>query len=168
MIVVLMGVCGCGKTTVGRALAADLGWPFHDADVFHPPANVAKMAAGTPLTDDDRWPWLDRIAAAMREIDAAGRNAVLACSALKQSYRDRIARAGDVRFVSLKGDVATIGARLAARQHEYMPASLLPSQFATLEEPADALVVDIRADVPTQVAAIRDGLALHATARTPA
>jgi len=168
MIVVLMGVCGCGKTTVGRALAADLGWPFHDADGFHPPANVAKMAAGTPLTDDDRWPWLDRIAASMREIDAAGNHAVLACSALKQAYRERIARAGGVRFVFLKGDAATIGARLASRRHEYMPASLLPSQFATLEEPADALVVDIRDDVPAQVAAIRRGLALHAAARSPA
>ncbi len=162
MIVVLMGVCGCGKTTVGRALAGQLAWPFHDADAFHPPANVEKMGAGVPLTDDDRWPWLDRIAAEMGAIDAAGAHAVLACSALKQAYRDRIAAAGDVRFVYLRGDGATIAARLATRQHEYMPASLLPSQFATLEEPPDALVVDIRADVPTQVAAIRRGLALDA------
>ena len=160
MIVVLMGVCGCGKTTVGHALAGQLAWPFHDADGFHPPANVAKMAAGTPLTDDDRWPWLDRIAAEMGAIDASGGNVVLACSALKQAYRDRIAKAGDVRFVFLRGDQATIAARLATRQHEYMPASLLPSQFAALEEPQDALVVDIRADVATQVAAIRRGLAL--------
>jgi carbohydrate kinase (thermoresistant glucokinase family) len=160
MIVVLMGVCGSGKTTVGEALAAALGWPFHDADGFHPPANVAKMAAGTPLTDDDRWPWLDRIAAEMRRVDDAGRHAVLACSALKDAYRERIARAGDVRFVYLRGDYATIAGRLAARQHAYMPASLLESQFAALEEPAGALVVDIRDDVATQVAAIRHGLSL--------
>ena len=160
MIVVLMGVCGSGKNTVGEALAAALGWPFHDADGFHPPANVAKMAAGTPLTDDDRWPWLDRIAAEMRRVDDAGRHAVLACSALKDAYRERIARAGDVRFVYLRGDYATIAGRLAARQHAYMPASLLESQFAALEEPAGALVVDIRDDVATQVAAIRHGLSL--------
>ena len=164
MIVVLMGVCGCGKTTVGRALAGQLAWPFHDADGFHPQANVAKMAAGVPLTDDDRWPWLDRIASEMGAIDRAGGHAVLACSALKQAYRDRIAKAGDVRMVFLRGDHATIAARLATRQHEYMPATLLPSQFATLEEPTDALVVDIRADVATQVAAIRRGLALDAAA----
>src|SRR4030095_7561965 len=86
MIVVLMGVCGCGKTTVGRALAGQLAWPFHDADGFHPPVNVAKMATGTPLTDDDRWPWLDRIAMEMGAIDQTGGSAVLACSALKQAY----------------------------------------------------------------------------------
>ena len=166
MIVVLMGVCGCGKTTVGRALAGQLAWPFHDGDGFHPPGNVAKMAAGTPLTDADRWPWLDRIAAEMGAVDGAGGHAVLACSALKQAYRDRIAKGGDVRFVFLRGDQATIAARLATRQHEYMPASLLPSQFAALEEPQDAFVVDIRADVATQVAAIRRGLALD-TATQP-
>jgi gluconokinase len=157
MIVVLMGVTGSGKTTVGRALAQSLGWAFYDADDFHPPANVAKMASGVPLTDNDRWPWLDRIADLLGRVQANGSHAVLACSALKQAYRDRIARAGDVHFVYLKGDLATIEARLAARRHKYMPSSLLPSQFATLEEPANALVVDIRADV---VAAIRDGLQL--------
>jgi gluconokinase len=160
MVVVLMGVTGSGKTTVGRALAQSLGWAFYDADDYHPPANVAKMASGVPLTDNDRWPWLDRIADMLGRVQANGSHAVLACSALKQTYRDRIARAGDVHFVYLKGDLATIEARLAARRHKYMPASLLPSQFATLEEPADALVVDIRADVVVQVAAIRDGLQL--------
>ncbi len=168
MIVVLMGVCGSGKTRVGRALAESLAWPFYDADDYHPPANVAKMTAGVPLTDDDRWPWLDRI---VEELAHAGANdgnavlacdgnAVLACSALRQIYRDRIARAGNVRFVFLKGDLATIAARLAARSHKYMPASLLPSQLATLEEPADALVVDIRADIQVKVATIREGLGL--------
>jgi len=160
MILVLMGVCGSGKTTVGEALAASLGCAFLDADDFHPPANVAKMASGQPLTDDDRWPWLDRIVAELSRILARGDNAVLACSALKQSYRERLQRAGDVRIVYLKGDAATISARLASRQHEYMPPSLLPSQFAALEEPDDALVVDIREPVSSQVQYIRDAFAL--------
>ena len=160
MIVVVMGVSGCGKTTVGRALAEALGWPFLDADDFHPPANVEKMRAGTPLTDDDRWPWLDRLAAEMSAIDARGGGAVLGCSALKEAYRTRLARAGDVRLVHLKGDRATIASRLAARAGHYMPPTLLASQFATLEEPADAIVVDIRLAVPEQVATIRDALCL--------
>lgn len=160
MIVVLMGVCGSGKTKVGRTLAASLSWPFYDADDFHPPANIEKMAAGIPLTDDDRWPWLDRIVDALADAGADRDNAVLACSALRQSYRDRLMRAGSVRFVYLKGDIATIAARLANRTHDYMPPSLLPSQFATLEEPADALVVDVRTDLDEKIAAIRDGLGL--------
>jgi gluconokinase len=156
MIVVMMGVCGCGKTAIGQALAAALGWPFFDADDFHPEANVGKMAAGTPLTDADRWPWLDRIAAEMRAILAGRGNAVLACSALKQAYRERIASCsrspGDVRFVHLKGDFDTISARLASRQHRYMPSTLLASQFAALEEPGDAIVVDVRRTISEQVA----------------
>jgi carbohydrate kinase (thermoresistant glucokinase family) len=159
MIVVMMGVCGCGKTVVGRALAAELGCPFFDADDFHPPTNVEKMAAGTPLTDADRWPWLDRIATEMRAILARGGHAVLACSALKQAYRERIASCApsprDVRYAHLKGDFATISARLASRQHRYMPSTLLASQFATLEEPADAIVVDVCMTIPEQVAFIR-------------
>jgi len=162
MIVVVMGVCGCGKTTVGRALAASLAWPFLDADDFHPPANVAKMASGQPLTDADRWPWLDRLASELAAIFARGGDGVLACSALKQSYRDRLARAGDVRFVHLAGDRDTIAARLAARQHRYMPPALLDSQLATLEAPRDALFVDVRASVDEQVATIRSALGLTA------
>jgi gluconokinase len=158
VIAVLMGVCGCGKTTVGRALAERIGWPFHDADDFHPPANVAKMVAGEPLSDDDRRPWLDRLASEMAAINARGDNAILACSALKQSYRDRLSRAGDVRYVYLRGDEATIAPRLAARAGHYMPASLLTSQFAALEEPSDAMVVDIRSSISDQVAAICDRL----------
>lgn len=155
-----MGVCGCGKTTIGEALAQALAWPFFDADDFHPQANVAKMASGQPLTDADRWPWLDRIAEEMHGVLARGGNAVLACSALKDAYRKRLQRAGDVRIVYLKGDQPTIAARLAERQHKYMPASLLPSQFAALEEPADALVVDIRQSIAAQVQGIRDGFAI--------
>lgn len=158
MVVVLMGVSGSGKTAVGKALAGDLGWPFLDGDDFHPEANVAKMAAGFPLTDDDRWPWLDRLAREIAAIGERGGDAVLACSALKQIYRDRLAQAGGVVFVHLKGDRETLAARLAARSHRYMPPGLLASQLATLEEPADAITVDIRPAIPTQVAAIRAAL----------
>jgi gluconokinase len=160
MIVVLMGVCGCGKTTVGRALAESLGWPFHDADDFHPPANVAKMASGTPLTDDDRWPWLDRLVDEMRRALAGNGHAVIACSALREAYRERLAKAGDVRFVHLAGDHDTIAARLSTRAHHYMPASLLDSQFAALEPPRNAIIVDVRLSVDEQVQSIRAALGL--------
>lgn len=169
MIVVLMGVCGCGKTVVGEALAAELGWPFFDADNFHPPDNVARMAAGLPLTDEDRWPWLDGLARDMGAILARGGSAVLACSALRQAYRDRIAACarapGDVWFVHLKGDYDTIAARLASRHHRYMPATLLASQFATLEEPTDAIVIDIGGTVNDEVHRIRERLASEAGVR---
>lgn len=165
MVVVLMGVCGCGKTTVGRALAAEMGWRFLDADDFHPEANVARMRAGVPLTDADRWPWLDRLAAESAAINARGEHAVLACSALRQAYRERLARGGDVRFVYLKGDRATIAPRLGARAGHYMPASLLDSQLATLEEPADAIIVDIRLSIEEQVAAIRSQVTAAPAAR---
>jgi gluconokinase len=155
MIIVLMGVCGAGKTKVGKTLAAALGWPFFDADAFHPPANKAKMAAGIALTDEDRWPWLDRIVVELRRAVAQGGHAVLACSALKEAYRQRLAHAGDVRFVYLKGSHDALAARLAKRKHEYMPASLLSSQFATLEEPADALVIDIGDELGAKIDAIR-------------
>lgn len=158
MIAVIMGVSGCGKSVVGRALASELGWPFFDADDFHPEANVAKMAAGTPLTDEDRWPWLDRLAAEMAAIDARGEHAVLACSALRQAYRDRISRTGPVRYVHLAGDHDTIAARLAGRKDHYMPPALLASQLATLEPPQDAIVVDVRDAIPVQVAKIRAAL----------
>jgi len=158
-----MGVSGCGKTTVGVALASALGWPFLDADDFHPRENVAKMAAGTSLTDEDRWPWLERIAAELRAILSRGGHAVLACSALKQAYRDRLARAGDIRFVHLEGDYETIAARLQSRQHRYMPPTLLASQFAVLEPPADAIEIDVRLPVAAQVDQIREALAAGAT-----
>jgi gluconokinase len=158
MIAVLMGVCGSGKTTVGRALAAELGWEFLDADAFHPEANVAKMASGIALTDDDRWPWLDRLVAEMRAVERRRTHAILGCSALRQAYRDRLSRAGDLRWVYLKGDLATIEPRLASRRGHYMPPSLLASQFATLEEPSQAIVVDIRQSVAAQVANIAAGL----------
>ena len=158
MTVLLMGVSGSGKSTVGPALAAELDWPFLDADTLHPQANVAKMASGIPLTDADRWPWYDRIVAEMRRYAAAGKNVVIACSALKQAYRDRLASGCSVRVVYLKGDAETIAPRLAARRGHFMPPSLLASQFATLEEPDNAIVVDIREPVAAQVAAITRAL----------
>jgi gluconokinase len=140
VIVILMGVTGCGKTTVGTMLAEACGWDFHDADDYHPPQNVAKMRSGTPLTDEDRRPWLERL---NRELKRE-RQAVLACSALKESYRAALARdLPDCRFVHLRGSIELIRARLGERRHRYMPASLLESQFATLEPPAGAIEVDI-------------------------
>jgi gluconokinase len=131
---VVMGVSGSGKTTVARALAERLGWPFAEGDDFHPPANVAKMHAGHPLDDDDRWPWLRSIAEWIRGQVDAGRSVVVTCSALKRSYRDLLA-AGDpcVWFVHVDVSAATLRARLAHREGHYMPASLLDSQLATLE-----------------------------------
>lgn len=164
MIAALMGVCGCGKTTVGMRLAERLGWRFFDADDFHPPANVAKMASGVALTDEDRWPWLDRLATRLDESANAGEHVVLACSALKQLYRDRLQRGGpaaqrDLRWIYLKGDAALIAPRLAARSGHYMPATLLASQFAALEEPRDALLIDIGLSPEEQVAVIQRELA---------
>ena len=135
-IVVMMGVSGSGKTTIARAVAEREGWRLLEGDVFHPPSNVAKMRAGTPLTDEDRWPWLRAIA---REIDAMrsrGEQGVVACSALKRSYRDvLIGYRTDVLLVYLQGSQDLIAERLAARKGHFMPAALLDSQFATLEEP---------------------------------
>jgi gluconokinase len=146
--IVLMGVAGCGKTTVGKLVAERLGWRFLDADDFHSPANVEKMRSGQPLTDDDRWPWLDRLNALLRDDGPA----ILACSALRQRYRDRIAAGiDDVRWVHLAGSFELIGSRLAARKGHYMPASLLASQFDALEPPSGALTIDI-ADTPEVLA----------------
>jgi gluconokinase len=156
MIVVVMGVSGSGKTTIGRLLATRLGCEFIDGDDFHPPENVAKMAAGTALSDADRWPWLERL---NREL--AGRSdAVLACSALKESYRSVLSSGlRDCRFVHLRGSIELIRSRLAERKHRYMPASLLESQFATLEPPQDAIEVDASMDPPRCLEAIAARLA---------
>ena len=133
---VVMGVSGSGKTTVAELLAKQLGWPFMEGDRLHPPANVEKMRQGIPLTDADRWPWLDRIGEELKSWAGEGKSGVLTCSALKRAYRDRIRAARpDVSFIYIKGSEALIAARVAARHHEYMPASLLRSQFDTLEEP---------------------------------
>jgi gluconokinase len=151
VIAVVMGVSGAGKTAIGEALARALGWRFIDADDYHPEANVAKMAAGQPLDDEDRWPWLDRLNSLLKE----EKQAVLACSALKERYRSRLAEGiGRIEWIYLKGDFDLIHSRLAQRQHRYMPASLLESQFAALEPPARAITVDVSADVESCIAAI--------------
>lgn len=153
--IVLMGVSGCGKTTVGEALALRLGWSFHDADDHHPAANIAKMRAGQALDDADRRPWLDRLNALLRDCVARGRPPVLACSALRQSYRERLAEGLDgVLFVHLSGSFELIAGRLAARAHRYMPASLLRSQFDALEPPPDGLDIDVALGVEDIVDAI--------------
>ncbi|MEN9410990.1 MAG: hypothetical protein RL216_2964 [Pseudomonadota bacterium] len=141
--IVIMGVSGCGKSTVGAALAKALTIPYRDGDDLHPAANVEKMRAGIPLTDDDRWPWLDHVAATLR--DAAP--VIIGCSALRRAYRDRIraGAGGPVQFVHLTGSRAVIAARMAARKGHYMPPTLLDSQFATLEPPGpdEAIRMDV-------------------------
>lgn len=153
--IVVMGVSGAGKTTVGALLAERLGWPFEDGDSFHPPENVGKMRAGTPLTDEDRWPWLRAIAARIAEARGQGTGVVIACSALKRAYRDVLRdRQADLRFLHLTGEPALIMARQAARQGHYMPASLVANQFATLEPPdteADVIDLEVEAEPPAIV-----------------
>lgn len=139
-----MGVAGAGKTTVGRILARDLGWTFLDADDYHSPASVEKMRHGIPLTDADRAAWLDRLHAAIHELDRRRISAIIACSALREAYRRRLSEGEpDVRFVYLRGTPELIGERLRHRTGHYMPASLLESQFETLEEPAGAVTIDV-------------------------
>lgn len=158
MIVVLMGVTGSGKTTVGRALAEQLGWKYLDADEFHSAINVAKMRAGVPLNDADRQPWLGYLARTISDNLEAGDSAVLACSALKQAYRDTLSINDEVRFIYLNGDRETIAERLRTRSDHYMNPTLLDSQFDTLEEPKDALEIDATLPVDDIVRKIRTAL----------
>lgn len=159
MIVLLMGVAGSGKTTVGRLLAQELGWSFADADDFHSAAAIAKMSAGQALTDADRAPWLERLRAYIDGCLARGENAVLACSALKQRYRDALTGGrSEVRIVHLHGSPALIQHRLAQRQGHFMRAHMAASQFATLELPAKAIEVDVTPPPAEIVAQIRRAL----------
>lgn len=135
MIVIIFGVSGAGKTTVGKLLAREIGWRFIEADDFHPTANIEKMRSGRPLTDGDRWPWLERLQQQIEQLLSARENAVLACSALKRAYRDRLHVNDEVKFVFLRGNYALIEKELRSRHGHFMDANLLQSQFDDLEEP---------------------------------
>ena len=160
MIVIVMGVTGSGKSTIGLLLAAQLGWKFADADDYHPPSNVEKMRHGIPLTDDDRAPWLDRLHSEITAWIAAGRNIILACSALKGAYRDQLAAGPEVRFVYLKGSPDLIASRVRERHGHFAGEQILAGQFADLEEPADAVTVDIAASPQQIVNEVRTKLGL--------
>jgi gluconokinase len=155
-----MGPAGSGKTTVGRLLASQLGWKFADGDSFHSPANIEKMARGVPLDDNDRVPWLNSISAAMADWDAQNRNVVLACSALKRSYRERLQINDRVKLIYLKGSYDLLCERLHARKGHYAGEQLLTSQFADLEEPTDAITVNVARSPDEIVAEIRKQLGL--------
>ena len=148
---IVMGVSGSGKSTIGEALAARLSWVYEDADTFHPASNIAKMSAGQPLTDEDRWPWLQAIADEIDRACKAGEHVVIACSALKRSYRDVLVHGrDDVRIVYLRGTQELIASRLSGRKGHFMPPGLLASQFKTLEPPdpdENPLIVSIDASV---------------------
>jgi gluconokinase len=141
MMILVMGVTGSGKTTIGAMLAAELGWPFFDADDFHSPANVRKMSSGIPLTDEDRRPWLGQLRTLIAEQRSRGENGVLACSALKRSYRDILSSEDGVLVVYLRADPNLIEKRLAARKDHFMSRSLIESQFRALEAPESAITV---------------------------
>src|SRR4051812_21711353 len=156
MVIVIMGVAGVGKTTVGRALAADLGWAFYDADALHAPDAIAQMAHGEPLTDAQRQPWLHRVREVIATLLEEGGDAVLACSALRQQYRDVLAAAGPgVQFVLLDADPRLVRARLASRDGHFAKPELLDSQLAALEPPGDALTLDAALPVAALVRQIR-------------
>ena len=147
MIVIIFGVSGAGKTTVGKLLARELGWRFIEADDFHPSGNIEKMRSGHPLTDKDRWPWLERLRQQIERSLSTGENAILACSALKRAYRDRLRVSNETKFVFLRGDYVLVEKQLGRRHGHFMNAKLLRSQFADLEEPKpdeDVLTIELR------------------------
>ena len=162
MVLVLMGVSGSGKTTVGKALAADLGWAFVEADDFHPVANVEKMRGGVPLDDEDRWPWLQALRERVDQACGRGEDVVLACSALKHEYREYLERndPGCVRYVYLRGSEELIRRRLEEREGHFMDPALLRSQFEALEPPEGAIQVDITPAPEVIAAEIRRKLGL--------
>ena len=159
-ILIVMGVAGTGKSTLAALLAERLNWELQEGDDLHPPANVAKMSAGIPLDDDDRWPWLDAIAAWIKVKTKSGEPGIVTCSALKKSYRDRL-RGPNVIFVFINGPRAVIEARMASRKRHYMPLSLLESQLAALEPPTsdeNVLEVDLAAPPEEEAAAVLNAL----------
>jgi gluconokinase len=163
VIILLMGPAGSGKTTLGKLLAAQLSWEFADGDVFHPPANIAKMSQGIPLTDEDRLPWLRSIREAILQWQAQGKNAVIACSALKRSYRELLGigpNTNDIRLVYLKGSYDLLLERLHSRKGHYMKEQMLASQLADLEEPEDALTMDASRPPEEIVSEIRKELSV--------
>lgn len=163
MVIVVWGVTAVGKTTVGKLLAEELGWKFYDADDFHSPANVEKMRCGIPLTDEDRRTWLERLRQMIERSLAEEENAVLACSALKRAYRERLRASEDVKFVFLRASRARIAERLQRRHGHFMPATLLDSQFADLEEPQageQTLTVDVEGTPDELVKLIKTKLRL--------
>ena len=159
MIIVLMGVAGSGKTTIGAQLAQELNWAFYDGDSFHPESNVAKMAQGIALTNEDRTGWLHRLRALIDDLVRTGMPAVITCSALKESYRQMLRADGDeAHFVYLRGTYQLIKERLERRRNHFMPAGLLASQFEALEEPDGVLTIDVSQQPDAIVRAIRRGL----------
>lgn len=158
---IVMGVVGVGKTTVGRLLASELSWQFADADDFHPASNVEKISHGIPLTDEDREPWLDGLRATILKWVASGQSTVLACSALKRSYRTKLQAAPEVQFVFLKGSAALISQRLRERHGHFAGEAILASQLADLEDPDDAVTVDISGTPQQIVDQIRKALGLE-------
>jgi gluconokinase len=166
VIVIVFGVSGAGKTTIGKLLVEELGWQFYEADDFHPRANIEKMRSGLPLTDEDRWPWLERLREQIMRSLAAKENAVLACSALKRVYREHLRVSGDVKFVFLRGDYALIERQLRRRRGHFMNPALLQSQFADLEEPQpdeDVLTIDLGRSPQELVDEIKAKLNLRTT-----
>jgi gluconokinase len=156
----MMGVAGAGKTTVGNLVASQLAWEFADGDDYHPAANVEKMRNGVALSDDDRAPWLESLRSLIANWIASGKSGVLACSALKRAYRERLQVSPDVRVVYLKGSVALLQRRMRARLGHFMTERMLESQLATLEEPEDAVMVDVDRSPEEIVAEIRRKLLL--------
>ncbi len=143
MVLIMMGVTGSGKTTIGQLLARQLNWKFYDADDFHPPANVAKMHAGMALTDEDRQPWLESLHQLVKGLLEKKTNGVLACSALRETYREYLCIDNQVKLIYLKGDFRLIQERLRKRRHHFMNPDLLQSQFDTLEEPQHGIIINI-------------------------
>jgi gluconokinase len=167
VIVIVFGVSGAGKTTIGKLLAEELGWQFYEADDFHPRANIEKMRSGRPLTDEDRWPWLERLREQITRSLASREDAVLACSALKRAYREGLRVNEDVKFVFLRGDYALVENQLRRRRGHFMNPALLQSQFADLEEPRpdeDVITIDLGRSPQELVDEIEVKLNLRTTA----